>query len=312
MNAAPQTRNFTDRLPQVRGRYTLDAPLAPTTWFRVGGAADVLFKPADLADLQDFLAQCPADIPVTVIGAASNIIVRDGGVEGVVIKLGGAFGGIEVDGTTVTAGAAALDVNVALAAQLAGAAGLEFLSGIPGSIGGALRMNAGAYGAEVKDVLVKANAVDRAGRLHVFTPSAMNYSYRHCGLPHDLIFTSCTLQGRPDTPEVIAARMAEIAKKREESQPIRARTGGSTFANPKGAKAWELIDKAGCRGLTLGGAQVSEKHCNFLINTGTASASELENLGEQVKNKVRDTSGVELRWEIERVGRPLKGAHKGD
>jgi UDP-N-acetylmuramate dehydrogenase len=291
------------RLPAVRGRLTENAPLAPTTWFRVGGSAEVLFKPADLADLQNFLQQTPPDIPVLPIGVASNLLVRDGGVAGVVIRLGGGFADISVADNIVTAGAAALDANVALSAQLAGLAGLEFLVGVPGTIGGGLRMNAGCYGREIKDVLHSAIAVDRSGQLHTLTNSQMGFTYRHCGIDESWIFTGATLHGTPDSPEAVAARMSEIQKKREESQPIRTRTGGSTFANPDGARAWELIDKAGCRGLTLGGAQVSEKHCNFLINTGSASAADLENLGEQVKKRVRETSGIDLRWEIQRIGR---------
>jgi len=295
------------QLPQIRGRYTFDAPLAPTTWFRVGGNADVLFKPADLEDLQHFLQQCPATIPVMTIGVASNLLVRDGGVEGVVIRLGGGFAEIEPTGEQIRVGAAALDVNVALAAQLAGIAGLEFLTGIPGTLGGALRMNAGCYGREIKDVLVSCRALDRRGQLHTLTPADLHLTYRHCGVPDDWIFVDAVLRGNADTPEAIAARMQDIQAKREASQPIRTRTGGSTFANPPGESAWKLIDAAGCRGLMVGGAQVSEKHCNFLINTGTASASDLENLGEQVKNRVKATSGIELRWEIRRIGRATGG-----
>ena len=295
------------QLPQIRGRYTFDAPLAPTTWFRVGGNADVLFKPADLEDLQHFLQHCPATIPVMTIGVASNLLVRDGGVEGVVIRLGGGFAEIEPTGEQIRVGAAALDVNVALAAQLAGIAGLEFLTGIPGTLGGALRMNAGCYGREIKDVLVSCRALDRRGQLHTLTPADLHLTYRHCGVPDDWIFVDAVLRGSADTPEAIAARMQDIQAKREASQPIRTRTGGSTFANPPGESAWKLIDAAGCRGLMVGGAQVSEKHCNFLINTGTASASDLENLGEQVKNRVKATSGIELRWEIRRIGRATGG-----
>jgi len=295
------------QLPQIRGRYTFDAPLAPTTWFRVGGNADVLFKPADLEDLQHFLQQCPATIPVMTIGVASNLLVRDGGVEGVVMRLGGGFAEIEPTGEQIRVGAAALDVNVALAAQLAGIAGLEFLTGIPGTLGGALRMNAGCYGREIKDVLVSCRALDRRGQLHTLTPADLHLTYRHCGVPDDWIFVDAVLRGNADTPEAIAARMQDIQAKREASQPIRTRTGGSTFANPPGESAWKLIDAAGCRGLMVGGAQVSEKHCNFLINTGTASASDLENLGEQVKNRVKATSGIELRWEIRRIGRATGG-----
>jgi len=295
------------QLPQIRGRYTFDTPLAPTTWFRVGGNADVLFKPADLADLQHFLQQCPATIPVMTIGVASNLLVRDGGVEGVVMRLGGGFAEIEPIGEQIRVGAAALDVNVALAAQLAGIAGLEFLTGIPGTLGGALRMNAGCYGREIKDVLVSCRALDRRGQLHTLTPADLHLTYRHCDVPDDWIFVDAVLRGSADTPEAIAARMQDIQAKREASQPIRTRTGGSTFANPPGESAWKLIDAAGCRGLMVGGAQVSEKHCNFLINTGTASASDLENLGEQVKNRVKATSGIELRWEIRRIGRATGG-----
>ena len=294
-------------LPTVRGRYTFDAPLAPTTWFRVGGNADVLFKPADLEDLQHFLQQCPATIPVMTIGVASNLLVRDGGVEGVVIRLGGGFAEIEPIGEQIRVGAAALDVNVALAAQLAGIAGLEFMTGIPGTLGGALRMNAGCYGREIKDVLVSCRALDRRGQLHTLTPADLHLTYRHCDVPDDWIFVDAVLRGSADTPEAIASRMQDIQAKREASQPIRTRTGGSTFANPPGESAWKLIDAAGCRGLMVGGAQVSEKHCNFLINTGTASASDLENLGEQVKNRVKATSGIELRWEIRRIGRATGG-----
>ena len=295
------------KLPQIRGRYTFDAPLAPTTWFRVGGNADVLFKPADLEDLQHFLQHCPATIPVMTIGVASNLLVRDGGVAGVVIRLGGGFAEIEPMGEQIRVGAAALDVNVALAAQLAGIAGLEFLTGIPGTLGGALRMNAGCYGREIKDVLVSCRALDRRGQLHTLTPADLHLTYRHCDVPDDWIFVDAVLRGSADTPEAIAARMQDIQAKREASQPIRTRTGGSTFANPPGESAWKLIDAAGCRGLMVGGAQVSEKHCNFLINTGTASASDLENLGEQVKNRVKATSGIELRWEIRRIGRATGG-----
>jgi len=295
------------QLPQIRGRYTFDAPLAPTTWFRVGGNADVLFKPADLEDLQHFLQQCPTTIPVMTIGVASNLLVRDGGVEGVVIRLGGGFAEIEPIGEQIRVGAAALDVNVALAAQLAGIAGLEFMTGIPGTLGGALRMNAGCYGREIKDVLVSCRALDRRGQLHTLTPADLHLTYRHCDVPDDWIFVDAVLRGSADTPEAIASRMQDIQAKREASQPIRTRTGGSTFANPPGESAWKLIDAAGCRGLMVGGAQVSEKHCNFLINTGTASASDLENLGEQVKNRVKATSGIELRWEIRRIGRATGG-----
>jgi UDP-N-acetylmuramate dehydrogenase len=296
-------RALLERMPAVRGRLTAEAPLAGVTWFRVGGPAEVLFKPADPADLADFLAGCPDDVPVLAIGVASNLIVRDGGVPGVVVRLGRDFAGMRVEGELVHAGAAALDVNVARVAQDAGIAGLEFLVGIPGTIGGALRMNAGAYGAEIRDVLVSATALDRQGRRHDLPAEALGLSYRHSDVPEDWIFTGAVLRGRPGDPAAIEARMDEIARQRAATQPVRARTGGSTFANPPGAKAWALIDAAGCRGLRIGDAQVSELHCNFLLNLGQATAAEIEGLGEEVRRRVRDQSGVALRWEIRRIGR---------
>lgn len=297
-----RAQRLIDRLPPVRGRLSENYDLARVTWFRVGGPAEVLFKPADEEDLAAFLAGKPDDVPVTVIGVGSNLLVRDGGVPGVVVRLGGAFAGTAVDGLTITAGAATLDVNVAQAAREAGLGGLEFLCGIPGTIGGALRMNAGAYGREIKDVLVSATALDARGTRHVLTPEQMELGYRRCGVPGDWIFTSAVLRGEKVDTRRISRRMEEIRAGREESQPIRTRTGGSTFANPVGARAWELIDRAGCRGLTLGGAQVSEKHCNFLINTGQATAADLEDLGEEVRRRVLEATGVELRWEIRRIG----------
>lgn len=295
------------RLPAVRGRLTANAPLAGITWFRVGGAADLLFKPADEADLAQFLAGCPAELPVTAIGVASNLLVRDGGVEGVVLRLGREFAGIRAEDGLVHAGAAALDVNVARVAQEAGIEGLEFLVGIPGTIGGALRMNAGAYGTEIRDVLVSATALDRSGRRHVLTAEEMGLSYRHSAVPADWVFTGAVLRGRPGDRAEIAARMKAITDARGATQPVRSRTGGSTFANPPGNKAWALIDAAGCRGLRIGDAQVSEMHCNFLINLGEATASDIEALGEEVRRRVRETSGIELRWEIKRIGRPAGG-----
>lgn len=292
------------RLPAVRGRISHGAMLDRVTWFRVGGPAEALFKPAGVQDLADFLAALPGDVPVTVIGVGSNLLVRDGGVAGVVVRLGRGFVDMEVDGTEVIAGAGALDVNVAEIAQRAGLAGLEFLSGIPGTIGGALRMNAGAYGAEIADVLVSATAVDRAGRIHEVPAGALGLGYRHSAAPADWIFTGARLRGRPGDPAAIRARMDEIRAQREESQPVRSRTGGSTFRNPEGARAWELIDRAGCRGLKIGAAQVSDRHCNFLINTGGATAAEIEALGEEVRARVRAASGIELTWEIRRIGRP--------
>ncbi|HET8729005.1 MAG TPA: UDP-N-acetylmuramate dehydrogenase [Alphaproteobacteria bacterium] len=305
--AMKQNARLIDRLPPVRGRLTENASLAKVTWFRVGGPADVLFKPADAEDLAAFLAGCPEDVPVTVIGVASNLLVRDGGVRGVVIRLGRDFAGIEAKGETVVAGAAALDVHVARVAQEAGLAGLEFLVGIPGTIGGALRMNAGAYGTEMKDVLAEATALDRQGGTHKLSLSEMGLGYRHSGVPTDWIFTGAVLTARPGDREKIAARMQEISDARGSTQPIRSRTGGSTFANPDGHKAWQLVDRAGCRGLTVGGAQVSEQHCNFLINTGAATAADIEDLGEEVRRRVRETSGIELRWEIKRIGERVDG-----
>ncbi len=291
-----------DRLPSVRGRLSVGAPLAGVTWFRVGGPAEVLFRPADAYDLAEFLTGCPEDVPITVVGVASNLLIRDGGVPGVVIRLGGAFASLRIEGCTVTVGAGALDLNIALAARMAGVAGLEFLSGIPGTIGGALRMNAGAFGREVSDVLVSAEVVDRSGRTFTVPAVDLGLGYRRCAAPADWIFVGATLEGEPGEPAEITARIDDIARKRAETQPVRARTGGSTFANPPGHKAWELIDRAGCRGLTIGGAQMSEKHCNFMLNLGTATAAELEALGEEVRRRVLASSGVELSWEIKRIG----------
>ncbi len=300
-------KDLLTRLPPVRGRLQAGAPLGPMTWFRVGGPAEVLFRPADEEDLAAFLAGCPADVPVTVIGVASNLLVRDGGVPGVTIRLGGPFAEVAVEGTSVTAGAGALDLTVALTAQQHGLGGLEFLSGIPGTIGGAVRMNAGAYGGEVVDVITDARGIDRQGRTHIYDRDALHLTYRHCGVPDDVIFTRATFQGRPEDGSVVKARIDAIQQARADSQPVRARTGGSTFANPEGHKAWQLIDAAGCRGLAIGGAQVSEKHCNFLLNLGDATAADIESLGETVRRRVRETSGVELRWEIRRIGLPLPG-----
>ncbi len=307
MMTARQTQHLIDRLPPVRGRLTADAPLASITWFRVGGPAEVMFRPADEQDLAEFLAKRPPDVPVTVIGVASNLLVRDGGVEGVVVRLGRGFAAVEISGTRVSAGAAVLDLNVAIAARAAGVGGLEFLSGIPGTLGGALRMNAGAYGREIRDVLENATALDNAGTRHELSLAEMGLSYRHCGVAEDWIFTSASLRGVDGDRDAIQQRMAQIQAEREASQPIRARTGGSTFANPAGHKAWELIDRAGCRGLTRGGAMVSEKHTNFLINTGTATAADIEGLGEEVRRRVFEKFGVTLDWEIRRIGRPAAG-----
>jgi UDP-N-acetylmuramate dehydrogenase len=296
-----------DRLPPVRGRLTADAPLAPVTWFRVGGTAEIMFRPADEADLAEFLAAKPRDVSVTVLGVASNLLVRDGGIPGIVIRLGRAFVAVTTDGNTVRAGAGALDLNVALTCREAGIAGLEFLSGIPGTIGGALRMNAGAYERDIKAVLRRAVALDGSGRRHEVAAAALGLDYRSCAAPADWIFVAAEFAGDAGDPAAIGQRMDEIQTAREASQPIRSRTGGSTFANPSGHKAWELIDRAGCRGLTRGGAQVSEKHANFLINTGNATAADLEGLGEEVRRRVFENSGIVLDWEIKRVGRPLPG-----
>ncbi|SDG44707.1 UDP-N-acetylmuramate dehydrogenase [Roseospirillum parvum] len=309
--AAP--RPLIQRLPKVRGRLKADAPLAPLTWFKVGGPAEVLFRPADLDDLVSFLAACSApgltNVPRTVIGATSNLLVRDGGVPGVVIRLGGAFAGIEADGDdALICGAAALDGAIAEAAADAGLAGFEFLAGIPGSLGGAVRMNAGAHGGEIKDILDWAEILDPAGQAYRWRADELGLAYRTSALTEGWIVTRCRLVGRPDAPKAIAARMAEIKQTRRDSQPTGGRTGGSTFRNPPGAKAWELIDRAGCRGLTRGGAMVSEKHCNFLLNTGTASAADLEGLGEEVRRRVRAACGVDLSWEIRRIGQPEGGA----
>lgn len=290
------------RLPNLRGRLIANQPLGEFTWFRVGGPAQALFMPEDENDLAYALANLPTDMPVTVIGAGSNLIVRDGGVEGVVIRLGRGFNGIDTDAQQrVTAGTAVLDVMVARAAQNAGIGGLAFLSGIPGTIGGALRMNGGAYGGETKDILVEARGVDRAGNIRTFANADMGFSYRHCSVPEDVIFTSAVFQGRAGEPEAIAAEMTAIKDKREASQP-RNRTGGSTFKNPAGNNAWKVIDAAGCRGLKIGDAQVSELHCNFLINLGHATASDIETLGETVRERVKANSGIALEWEIKRIG----------
>jgi len=293
-----------ERLPEVRGSLRADVSLAPFTWLRVGGAAEALFMPKDESDLAHFLSSTPDDIPVQVLGVASNTLVRDGGVKGVVIRLGPAFGKVSTDGLRVTAGAAALDKTVAKKAATAGIAGLEFYAGVPGSIGGALRMNAGCYGSETKDVLQSAVALDRSGRRQVMTLEDMRYSYRHCGAAKDLIFTEAVFKGTSDTPTAITARMDDITAKREASQPIREKTGGSTFKNPEGHSSWRLIDEAGCRGLRVGGAQMSEQHCNFMINADAATAADLEELGETVRARVLETQGVELHWEVRRIGEP--------
>ena len=292
-----------ESLPQLRGRLLANQSLGEFTWFRVGGPAQALFMPEDEDDLSYALRNMPADIPVTVLGAGSNTIVRDGGVAGVVVRLGRGFNDVSIDGTRVTAGTAILDVLVARAAQKASIAGLAFYSGIPGTIGGALRMNGGAYGGETKDVLIEARGIDRQGNVRTYTNADMGFTYRHCSVPEEVIFTSAVFQGREGDAQAIAAEMAEIKSKREASQP-RNRTGGSTFKNPPGHKSWQLIDAAGCRGLKVGAAQVSELHCNFLINTGEATAADIETLGETVRARVKENSGVQLEWEIKRIGNP--------
>jgi UDP-N-acetylmuramate dehydrogenase len=288
--------------PELRGRLLGNQPLADSAWFRVGGPAQVLFMPEDEQDLAYGLAHLPAHIAVMVLGAASNVIIRDGGIPGMVVRLGNRFGEVKFeDGHRVRAGAGILDVRVARAARDAGVAGLEYLSGIPGGIGGALRMNAGAYGGETKDILIEARGVDRNGRIRTFSNGDMGYSYRHSRAPDDVIFTEALFQGRSGEPAAIAAAMDDISKKRKASQPPN-KTCGSTFKNPPGGKAWQLIDAAGCRGLTIGGAQVSELHCNFLINLGNATAADIETLGETVRARVKQNSGVDLEWEIKRIG----------
>jgi UDP-N-acetylmuramate dehydrogenase len=290
-------------MPQLRGRLLENQSLAELTWFRVGGPAQTLFMPEDEADLAYFLAHLPHEIPITVIGLGSNLIVRDGGVPGVVIRLGRGFNAVTVEsGAQVRAGAAVPDVRVARAAQEAGISGLAFLRGIPGAIGGALRMNGGAYGREIKDALVEARGVDRAGRLRRLALADLHYGYRHCGAPDDIVFTQALFQGASGDPVAIAAEMDAITESREATQPIKSRTGGSTFKNPPGQKAWQLIDAAGCRGLAIGDAQVSTLHCNFLINRGGASAADIEDLGETVRARVKESSGVDLEWEIKRIG----------
>ncbi len=297
------------KLEGVRGRVTENFELAPITWFRVGGPAEALFQPADTEDLALFLKRLPAEVPVTVIGVGSNLLVRDGGIPGVVIRLSAkGFGGMErLEGDRIRVGTALPDKRVAAFAHEQGLAGFAFYHGIPGGIGGALRMNAGANGGETRERLVAVTAVDRAGRVHTLTNAEMGFSYRHTGAADDLIFTEAVYQGEPAPREDIRAAMDAVEEHRERAQPIREKTGGSTFKNPPGHSAWKLVDEAGCRGLRIGGAQVSEMHCNFLINTGEATAHDLELLGETVRARVLATSGVRLEWEIKRLGLPLTG-----
>jgi len=296
-------------LPEVRGKLLRDEPLAPFTWFRVGGAAEVLFIPADADDLADFLRALDPAVPVTVLGVGSNVIVRDGGVEGVVIRLAGrAWGQVTTDGLTVTAGAGALDSMVARAAAKAGIAGLEFYAGIPGAVGGALTMNAGCYGSETKDVLVSAWGVTRAGERVDYALADFGYTYRHSEAPADIIWVEAVYRGAPDDPAAVQARMDEITSRRETTQPIREKTGGSTFKNPPGHSSWKLVDEAGWRGklhrATGGGAMFSDLHSNFMINPGEATAADIEGLGDAVRADVLAKTGVQLDWEIRRIGNP--------
>ena len=293
-------------LPEVRGRLIPDAPLAPQTWFRVGGAAELLFRPADAEDLAVLLEAWPTELPLVVLGAASNVIIRDGGVAGLVIRLAKGFADVVVEADGLIAGAGMLDVILAEHAAAAGLAGLEFMSGIPGSVGGAVAMNAGAYGGDVSQALDWIEIASRDGDLIRLPAKALHLSYRHAVLPVGSVVVRARFRARPGDPGAIAERMAQIRSSREATQPIRSRTGGSTFRNPPDMKAWELIDAAGCRGMLLGGAQVSEKHCNFLLNLGEATAADLENLGEEVRRRVHAASGVTLEWEIKRIGKPLR------
>jgi UDP-N-acetylmuramate dehydrogenase len=290
-------------MPELRGRLIANAPLSDITWFRVGGPAQALFSPADEADLAYFLQSLPDGVPINIIGLGSNLLVRDGGVPGVVIRLGRGFSDIKVEsGARLRVGTATPDVKVARAAAEAGISGLAFYRGIPGSIGGALRMNAGAHGRETKDCLISARAVDLDGNIHEFALDDMGMTYRHCAVPDGWIFTQALFQGAPGDPAAILKEMDAVAEYREQNQPIKERTGGSTFKNPPGNSAWKLVDAAGCRGLRVGGAKVSEMHCNFLINLGGATGADIETLGETVRRRVKETSGVELEWEIKRIG----------
>jgi len=306
MAAEKFTPGLIGRLPAVRGRLTAEAPLAPLSWFRVGGPAQVLFEPADAADLRTMILGLPTDVPLTVIGLASNLLVRDDGVPGVVVRLGKALADIRIEGARIIVGAGAADVSVARAARDAGLAGLEFMVGIPGSVGGALRMNAGAYGREIQDVLVRARAIDDEGAFQDLDNTMMGFSYRQAMVPEGWIFVEAEFQGTIDDAQAITARMEEIQATREASQPVKTRTGGSTFANPPGEKAWQLIERAGCRGLTRGGARVSDHHCNFIVNTGNARAADIEGLGEEIIHRVEQETGITLKWEIRRIGKDGK------
>ncbi len=302
-----------EAMPDLAGRLMANQRLADITWFRVGGPAQVLFSPAHEADLAYFLSHAPADLPVTVIGLGSNLLVRDGGLPGVVIRLGRGFADVMVEpGHRLRAGTAVPVAKLARAAADAAISGLAFYRGIPGSIGGALRMNGGAHGRETKDTVIEARAVDRSGRIHVLDLAALGFTYRHCSVPNDWIFTEALYQGTPGDPAEILKQMDEVAQYREANQPIKERTGGSTFKNPPGNSAWRLVDAAGCRGLRVGGAKVSEMHCNFLINDQEASAEDVERLGETVRARVKATSGITLEWEIIRLGLPREGGATGE
>jgi len=290
-------------MPQVRGKLTANAPLAPLVWFKSGGTAEWLFEPADAGDLVDFLKQIDPQVPVMALGLGSNMIVRDGGVPGVVVRLGKAFAKVEkIADLTLKCGGGASGILVSSTARDAGIAGVEFLRSIPGTVGGFVRMNGGAYGRETCEILVECEVVLRSGELRSFRADELGYSYRHSELPDQAIVVSATFRGEAGDPAAIQAEMDRIAQAREESQPLRSRTGGSTFKNPLPSKAWEVIDAAGCRGLTIGGAQVSEKHCNFLLNLGSATSADIEELGEEVRRRVKANSGIILEWEIQRVG----------
>ena len=299
-------------MPELRGRLAANALMADISWFRVGGPTQVLFAPADEADLAYFLKAVPKHLPLIVVGLGSNLLVRDGGFAGVVIRLGRGFGEVVIeDGHRVRVGTVVPDMKLARAAGDASIAGLAFYRGIPGSVGGALRMNAGAHGRETTDVLVSARAVDRAGNVHVLSHADMGFTYRHCAISPDWIFTEATFQGAPGDRDAITREMEEVAAYRELNQPVRERTGGSTFKNPPGHSSWKLIDEAGCRGLRIGGAKVSELHCNFLINDQGATAEDIERLGETVRARVKAHSGIELQWEIIRLGEPFPGFKTG-
>jgi UDP-N-acetylmuramate dehydrogenase len=306
------SRDLLGALPPVRGRYRADVPLAPRTWLRVGGPAEVVFQPADAADLAIFLKGRPAEIGVTPIGVASNLLVRDGGIEGVVLRFSGSLAKVDVDDERLRVGAGATDRMIAIQAMKAGLSGLEFLIGIPGTLGGAVRMNAGAFGGETAEVVERVVALDPAGRRYELTAAELGFGYRHSGLPADWIVVGAVLRAAQGDARAIEARMRAIKAERDASQPLHVATGGSTFKNPPGHKAWQLIDAAGCRGLRHGRAMVSDKHCNFLINTGGSTAAEIEELGERVRERVQEHSGIALEWEIHRVGRPAPDASVDD